>query len=351
MAAGNAHLAHVLVTEDDPKVNSLLRQLLESHGYRVTQAGDGHQALAAVATERPDLILLDLELPRLGGLEVCRQLKQQPDTSLVPILILTGQAAADSRLRAWELGADEFLYKPFRFAEVLARCRSLLRVKRLFDARDPAEAVVFALARAVEAKSPYTHGHSDRVTRHALALANRLNLDVCDREVLARGALLHDLGKMSIPDAVLDKAGPLTPADYELIKQHPLQGARILESLRSLHELLPLVRWHHERLDGHGYPDGLAGEDIPLLVRILSVADVYDALASARPYRAAMSQPQCLEALRANAEGGGLDPELVREFAAIVQPPLASPPQRICARPDQAAARAGAHAAIIGEVL
>jgi putative two-component system response regulator len=323
MAAGNPRAAHILVTDDDPSISRMLRYFLQAEGYRVTQAGDGRAALAAVAAEPPDLILLDLEMPRLGGFEVCRQLKEEPDTCLVPILILTGHAASEARLQAWELGADDFLYKPFQPVEVLARCRSLLRKKRLFDACDPAEAVVFAFARAVEAKSAYTRGHSDRVTAYALALADCVGIGEHEREVLRRGALLHDLGKMSIPDAVLDKSGPLTSEDYELVKQHPVQGARILESLRSLRELLPLVRWHHERLDGHGYPDGLMGDAIPLLVRILSVADVYDALASARPYRRALPHGQCLETLRSNAENGGLDPELVRLFAAHSPAPRA----------------------------
>jgi putative two-component system response regulator len=261
-------------------------------------------------------------MPRLNGFEVCRELKQQPATRLVPILMITGRSAYEARLQAWEKGADDFLSKPFQRVEVIARCRSLLRVKRLVDALDSAETVVFAFARAVEAKSVYTHGHSDRVKAYAHILAERLGIGEHERAVLHRGALLHDLGKMSIPDVVLDKPGPLSAEEYDLVKQHPLQGVRILESLRSVREALPLVRWHHERLDGRGYPDGLMGGSIPLLVRILSVADVYDALSSARPYRPALPHAQCLDVLRSDADGGGLDPELVRVFAGAVPAPL-----------------------------
>ncbi len=201
---------------------------------------------------------------------------------------------------------------------MLARVRSLLRSRRLVEELDGAEAVVFALARAVEAKSPYTHGHSARVKAHALRLAERLGLAKAERDVLARGALLHDVGKISIPDAVLNKQGLLTPEEEELIRRHPEEGVRILERLRSVRAALPLVRWHHERPDGRGYPDGLAGDDLPLLVRILSVADVYDALASPRPYRDALPPEECVRLLRAEADTGGLDPDLVACFCEEV---------------------------------
>src|SRR5262249_23883615 len=150
---------------------------------------------------------------------------------------------------------------------------------------DSAEAVVFALARAVEAKSAYTSGHSDRVTEFALALADELGVGADDREVLRKGAMLHDIGKINTPDAILDKPGRLTPAEYERVKEHTIHGDHILQPLRTMRLVIPLVRSHHERLDGRGYPDGLSGDAIPLLVRILSVADVYDSLASKRPYR------------------------------------------------------------------
>jgi len=232
--------------------------------------------------------------------------------------VLTGTGAADARLRAWELGADEFLTKPFQTLEVAARCRSLLRQKELVDALDSAASVVFALARAIEAKSPFTHGHSGRVARLALALAARLGLGEADADVLRRGAALHDLGKISISDAILDKPGRLTPEEFEVVKRHPAEGARIVEPLRSTRDVIPLIRWHHERMDGAGYPDGLTGGDIPPLVRILAVADVYDALASDRPYRTAMPHARCREVMEQDAAGGGLDPDLVRTFLELV---------------------------------
>jgi putative two-component system response regulator len=312
--------ARILVVDDNPGVRNLLREVLGAEGHEVDLAADGPDALARAAAVRPDLVLLDLDLPGLDGYEVCRRLKRDPATRLVPVVIITAQGEFSNRLAAWEFGADEFLTKPFQVVEVTARCRSLLRIKRLIDERDSAEAVVFALARAVEAKSPYTHGHSERVTRYALALAEDVGLRADDREVLRKGALLHDIGKISVPDAVLNKPGALTPDEYAVVRDHTLQGAHIVEPLATLRDLVPFIRWHHERPDGRGYPDGLAGDAIPLPVRVLSVADVYDSLASERPYRGRVPHAKCLEMLRELALNGGLDPELVAHFCGRVRP-------------------------------
>lgn len=318
MAKAEAGLCSILVAEDNAANAQLFRQVLAAQGHEVRLASDGIEALEQISARPPDLILLDLDMPRLNGFEVCRRVKQDPATRLIPIVIITADEAADAKLKAWELGADDFLSKPLHCVELVARCRSLLRVKRLIDELDTAEAVVFALARAVEAKSPYTQGHAERVTHYALALADEVGITGEPREVLRKGALLHDIGKISIPDAILDKPGPLTADEYEVVKGHTVQGARIVEPLRSLRETLPLIRWHHERLDGRGYPDALPAEDIPLLVRVLSVADVYDSLASRRPYRGAIAHARCLEMLRSSAAGGGLDPDLVEVFCGFM---------------------------------
>src|SRR5262245_2055211 len=193
--------AHILVVDDNPGITGLLQVLLTAEGYEVATVGDGREALAYVEQRTPDLILLDLALPHVEGSEVCRRLKRRPATRLTPIVIITGQGGFQTRLDAWEFGADDFLTKPFHAVEVITRCRSLLRIKRLVEERDSAEAVVFALVRAVEAKSPYTHGHSERVLAYALALARLLGFPAEDLEVLRKGALLHDIGKISVPDA------------------------------------------------------------------------------------------------------------------------------------------------------
>ena len=304
----------VLVVDDEPAIRRLLQRVLEAHGHRLVFADDGSEALDRVARELPDIVVLDVDMPNLNGFEVCRRLKADPATRLLPILMLTGTPMPDARMTGWELGADEFLTKPFQPLEVAARVRTLLRQKDLVDALDSTESVVFALARAIEAKSRYTHGHSGRVTEYALVLAKRLGLAASDTEILRRGAILHDIGKINIPDAILDKPGPLTFEEREVIKRHPVEGVRIVEPLRSARDLLPLIRWHHERIDGKGYPDGVSCGAIPLLARILAVADVYDALASDRPYRAALPHGRCREIMTENAASGGLDPHLVTLF-------------------------------------
>ncbi len=272
----------ILVVDDEAAVTELLRLVLTAGGDEVVVARDGQAALDRVAERRPDLVILDIDMPQLSGFEVCRRLKSDPRTRLIPILVLTGAAVHD-RVRAWELGADEFLTKPFESLEVAARCRSLLHQKDLVDALDSAASVVFALTGIIEAKSPYTHGHSGRVTQYAVLLAERIGIGEGDFDVLRRGAALHDIGKISTPDVILNKPGRLTAQEYETIKRHPADGAKIVEPLRSAWDVIPLIRWHHERMDGMGYPDGLMGGTIPLLVRVLSVADTYDALASERP--------------------------------------------------------------------
>lgn len=320
MIAATTPVPHVLVVEDNAAVARLIRQGLLAEGYAVQTAEDGQEALNCVAAHRPDLILLDLDLPRLSGDIVCRRLKTDPTTRLVPVVMLTAHGEFQAKLDAWEYGADDFLTKPFHLTEVATRCRSLLRIKRLIEERDSAEAVVYALARAVEAKSAYTHGHSERVMRYALDLASAAGFDEADLEVTKKGALLHDIGKISVPDEILNKPGKLTAAEYDIVKGHAATGAHIVEPLHSVRDAVPLIRWHHERLDGKGYPDGLCGDQIPPLVRVLSVADVFDSLSSDRPYRGPVPFAICLDILRDNAAGGGLDPDLVELFCKVVRP-------------------------------
>jgi putative two-component system response regulator len=308
----------ILVVDDDPFIGSLLQHGLAPEGFRVTVVQDGQAALAEVARALPDLILLDLDLPHIPGDEVCRRLKSNPATRFIPIVMITAMGAFHNKVDAWHYDANEFLTKPFHMAEVVARCRSLLRLKREVEGREAAEDVVFTLARVVEARSPYTHGHSERVMHSCLTLADAVGIDAHNREVLRKGALLHDIGKISIPDDILNKPGRLTDEEYDVIRAHPLTGAHIVERLLSMREALPLIRWHHERLDGKGYPDGIGGADIPRLVRILSVCDIYDSLASDRPYRSSMAHHRCMEILEEEARGGGLDPDLVRAFAIVM---------------------------------
>ena len=319
----------VLVVDDDPVIAKFLAHLLARDGCRVAVARTGDDALARVAANPPDLVLLDLRMPGMGGLEVCRRLKADPATRLIPVLVLTGEDPSEARVLAWEAGADEYLTKPVRAADVAARVRSLLRLKAAQDELDSAQAALIAFARAVEAKCPTTLGHTERVTDLAVRLATRLGLPAAERETVRRGAVLHDIGKISIPDAVLNKPGRLTAEEFAVVKRHPAEGVRIVEPLRSLRATIPLIRWHHERANGTGYPDGLSGEAIPRTARIVAVADVYDALHSHRPYRPAMTHDESLRVMREDAAGGGLDPELVEALATE----LGGSPGKFCTKP------------------
>jgi putative two-component system response regulator len=241
--------------------------------------------------------------------------------------MLTSKGGKQDVVTALENGADDYVVKPFDREELQARIRAGLRIVGL----QTSHTVVYTFARAVEAKSPFTQGHSDRVTQLALVLAERLGVAAAEREVLRSGALLHDIGKLGIPDAILNKAGPLTAEEYDIIKQHPMQGVRMVESLQSMAGVIPLIRWHHERLDGSGYPDGLQGDEIPPLVRILSVADSYDAMASDRPYRPGMPHAECIHRLQRDAAKRALERSTVEAFCAI--------PLTLIKRPFSAVAR------------
>jgi putative two-component system response regulator len=304
----------VLIADDNHFYRCALEATLKEWGYEVTAVADGEAAWDVLRAESaPKIAILDWMMPKLDGVEVCRRLRAMPRHEPTYLIILTSRDGKANAVKALESGADDYVTKPFDRGELAAR----LRVGRRIVTLQTSETVVYAFARAVDGKSPYTCGHSERVKGYALALAARLGLSSADQDVLRRGATIHDIGKIAVPDAVLNKAGPLTPEEMALIREHPLQGVKIIEPLQSVADTVPLVRWHHERMDGTGYPDRLPGEKIPYLVRVLAVADVYDALHSDRPYRAALPPDVCMAILRKDAVGGGLDPELVEEFCAI----------------------------------
>lgn len=309
----------ILVVDDNPHARELLRAALVAEGYTVTLAEGGEEALAKVAEEVPELILLDINMPGLNGYEVCSRLKGTEATRLIPIIFLTSMSDLEDKLRGIEVGADDFLTKPFRKVELLARAKSLLRVKRLNDRLENAENVLFALANAIEAKDPYTEGHIFRVATLALKLGRRLGLSADYQESLWKGGILHDIGKIGVPDAILNKAGRLTPEEVTQMQVHVIVGERICQPLRSIRYLLPVIRHHHEKSNGTGYPDGLRGEAIPITARIVGIVDMYDALITDRPYRPRLSREEAFGILRAGAGDGTLDPELVASFIAMVR--------------------------------
>ncbi len=315
----SSKLSRLLVVDDNPQNIELLTALMEAEGYEVISAADGLEAMALVAASPPDLILLDIMMPKMDGYAVCRRLKQEAATRLVPIVLLTALGAEEARIKGIEAGADDFITKPFSRAELKARVRSLLRLKAFTDELEYAEAMLLTLGRTVEAKDPYTQGHCERLATYSVALGRKLGLPPEELTALDRGGTLHDLGKIGIPDAILLKPSGLSEAEWVIMREHPVIGERICRSLRSLQRVLPIIRHHHERWDGGGYPDGLAGEAIPLTARILQIADIFDALRTVRPYKPALSLQTACDILRDEVARGWRDPGVVGPFIEMVE--------------------------------
>ncbi len=304
----------ILVIDDKLDTLLLLRELLSSRGYEVVTSNEAHEVKEIIHTERPDLILLDVVMPGKSGYDVCRELKEDRLTRLIPIVMITGLSDRDDRVRGIEAGADDFLSKPLYPEELFARVKSLLKLKEFTDELENAEAVLVALALGIESRDPYTGNHCERLARYAAALGHHIGLDGDSIVALKRGGYLHDLGKVSIPDDILKKGARLTPEEWAIMKQHPVIGESICRPLRSFRNVLPIIRHHHEHWNGSGYPDGLAGNDIPLLARVLQTVDVYDALRTTRPYKPAVPHEETEQTMRQEAAAGRWDPELVAEF-------------------------------------
>src|SRR5712691_1730551 len=307
----------ILIVDDLAENREILVDLLGSEGYILDTAVDGAEAVEKALASPPDLILMDVSMPRLTGLEACRRLKADERTHLVPIVLVTGLVAREDRIQGIAAGCDDFLTEPVDSEQLMARTRNLLRTKSLVDDLEQAENVLVSLANALDAKDNYTRGHSERVAEYAEALGGALGLDRAERRTLRRAGLLHDIGKIGTRLDYLQKPGPLTPSEYEEVKKHPVIGYEICLPLRTMVPLLALIRGHHERLDGRGYPDGLKGDEIPVPLRCLSIADVYDALTSDRSYRKALAQEDAFRLMREEASVGMWDLKIVDALAAI----------------------------------
>lgn len=309
----------ILVVDDNPDNVVLTRELLSSRGYDVTTATSADAAQAAIRAQHPDLILLDVIMPGKTGYELCHELKEDPQTRLIPVVMITGLTDREDRIRGIEAGADEFLNKPIFPEELFARVRSLLKLKEFTDELESVETVLFTLALGVEARDPYTEGHCERLSHYARDLGRHLHLDEDSLTALRRGGVLHDLGKISIPDNILKKGNMLTPEEWEIMKQHPAIGENICRPLKALRLVLPVIRHHHEHWDGSGYPDGLRAHEIPLLARVLQVVDVYDALRTTRPYKPARTHEETETTMREEAARGLWDKEIVGEFFDMLE--------------------------------
>jgi putative two-component system response regulator len=305
---------------DDNKVNvELLRSQLKPYNYDLDFSYDGEDALAKVHRLKPDLVLLDLMMPKISGFEICRSIKQNKDTQFIPVIVITALQELDDKLKAIELGADDFLVKPINRLELTTRIKSLLHVKSLHDDLDTSENILISLAEALEAKDFYTRGHSDRVAHIVILIGKQIGLSDRELEFMRKGSLLHDIGKIAIKESILLKPGKLTEEEMAHVRSHSARGYDICAPLKSLEPCLAIIRSHHERLDGEGYPDGLKGDEIPLTAKITAVADAYDAMTTDRPYRKGMSKETALKILENEIESGQWDPKVVKALLEVMR--------------------------------
>ena len=317
--ASSGTAGRVMVVDDEVHVTALLARMLQTQGYEVVIAHDGSSALSAISGHQPDLIVLDVMMPGLNGFEVCRRVKGDAATRLTPVILVSGMYEPDVRVQGLEAGADDFLTKPFDTRELLTRARALVRLKRYTDDLDPAASIVTTLATMIETHDGFMEGHCHRMANYATALGRAIGLPEGDLLALHRGGFLHDLGMVAISGSVVRKSGALAPDEYELVKSHTVVGDALCANLRSLQAVRPIVRHHHERLDGSGYPDGLQGDDIPTIAQIIGVVDVYDAITTKRPYQRTQSIHEALDVLREQAQRGWRRADLVAEFADLVE--------------------------------
>ncbi|MBI2818751.1 MAG: response regulator [Acidobacteria bacterium] len=308
----------ILVVDDDASNRDLMEEILQGQGFEVITATNGLEGLELVAKQSPDVVLLDIMMPRVDGFEACRRIKANPETALTPVVLVTALSASQDRLRGIDAGADDFLNKPYDPSELLARVRSLVKLKARTDELERAEVVLFALARSIEAKDPYTAGHCERLQKMAVRLGERIGLAEEQIVALRRGGIVHDIGKVAVPDSILLKRGPLTAEEWRIMREHPAVGERICAPLKSFRLVLPIIRSHHEKFDGSGYPDGLRGEAIPITARVMQLADVYDALTTERPYKQAFPNEEALRVMEAEVAKGWWDPRLFAEFRQLM---------------------------------
>lgn len=309
-----------LLLVDSLEINRrLAKGMLRSAGqYEFFEAATGRAALEILDRQPVDLVIVDLMMPDISGPEFCRRLKSSRKTQLLPILMITSLQGAEHEVLGIDAGADEYLTKPLHPSVLRARVRALLRHKSAIDSLDEAETILFALAQAVEARDSYTAEHCQRLATYSVALGVALGLSRPELVALYRGGFLHDIGKVSIPDSILHGVRHLDEEEWAIMKLHTVRGEEICRPMKTLAPVLPIIRSHHEKWDGSGYPDGLRGENIPLLARILQIVDIFDALITERTYKRAFSVEEATRLLEEEAARGWRDAELVSLFVSLL---------------------------------
>ncbi|HJW27595.1 MAG TPA: HD domain-containing phosphohydrolase [Rhodocyclaceae bacterium] len=319
----------IVIVDDNPNNLRVLSSMLEAAGFDVRPALSGELALRSIALSPPELVLLDIRMPGMDGYETCRRLKADDRARDIPVIFISALSETEDKLAAFQAGGVDYVTKPFQSEEVLARVRTHLQLYRMQQhlevvveertrALELKEAqfhgmlvqTIEAFARTVEKRDPYTAGHQFRVASLADAIAGALGMDANRREGLRLGALIHDIGKISLPAEILSRPGPLNATEMALVRTHSEVGREITATVAFPWPVAAMIHQHHERQDGSGYPRGLQGDAILLEARIIAVADVVDAMASHRPYRPALGVDKALEEIR-RGSGGPYDPEIV----------------------------------------
>jgi putative two-component system response regulator len=311
----------ILLVDDEPTQRRLERDILEASDLacEVREARNGREALEFLSSSPFDAVLLDKRMPVMDGDEVCRRVRHDLRQRLLPLIMVTGTNSQEELAVSFQAGATDFIAKPYAPVELIARIRAAVQTKRLTDQLDSAESLLFTLARMVEAKDRTTRDHCSRLSHMAVVFGKTLGLDPSQLEALRRGGVLHDVGKLGIPDSILLKPHALNEKEWTIMREHTNIGAHLCEGLATMRDVVPIIRHHHERWDGSGYPDGLRGAEIPLLARVFQVVDIYDALVSQRPYKKPFARTDIVAIMREEARRGWRDPQLIERFVAIVE--------------------------------
>jgi len=309
----------VLIVDDEASHRKLEKTILLAPEFEVIEAKNGDEALYYIMENEFDVVLLDKRMPGMSGDEVCHRIRNDFDMPLLPLIMVTGTTANEDLEKSLLAGANDFIRKPYAPMELIARVRAAATHKRRTDQLDSMESMLFALARMVEAKDEVTGEHCSRLEHMAVVFGKELGLSSQELVALKRGGVLHDIGKLGIPDNILLKAGPLTSEEWQIMHQHPAIGSRLCGGLKSMKLTIPIIHHHHERWDGGGYPDRLKGKDIPLLAQIFQIVDIYDALASDRPYKTALPRDKIIAIFEEEVEKGWRNPELVCVFLALLR--------------------------------
>ena len=308
----------ILLAHIPPQTCAELRLATTTERYSWIETLSATEAFAAISAERVDLVIAHADMPEVGGVDLCRVIKKAAGTHFLPVFVIDSQCDEATEVQAIEAGADAYLVEPLRSQPLHARIQAMLRHKSMIESLDDPEMVLFSLAQSVEDRDPALRQHCERLSHICSALGLAMGLTPQDVLNLQRAAFLHDIGKVAIPDSILLKPDTLTPDEWAVMQSHAERGERICKNIRSLDSVLPIIRHHHEKWDGTGYPDGLAGENIPLLARILQTADIYDALTTERPYKQAFTSQEALQIMLAEAQKGWRDPSLTAHFAEIL---------------------------------